>query len=66
MAVELYAEGGPLTPMRRDAPLVGAHGYVYLADVPDTRPAASFTPRIVPAHPHARVPLELPLVIWAK
>lgn len=66
IAVELYADGDPSTAMRRDAPLVGAHGYVYVGAVPAARPAAHFTPRIVPHHVDARIPLELPLVLWAR
>jgi glycogen phosphorylase len=71
VAVELYADddgqhGPSRAAMRRDTPLVGAHGYVYVADVPDTRPADQFTPRVVPAHPEANVPLEMPLVVWAR
>jgi len=64
VAVELYAEGERPTPMPRDTPLVGANGYLYVADVPDARPARDFTPRLVPSHAEARVPLELPLVTW--
>jgi starch phosphorylase len=71
VGVELYADDdgrhGPCRAlMRRDAPLVGAHGYVYVADVPNTRPHEHFTPRVVPSHPDACVPLELPLVTWAR
>lgn len=71
IAVELYAEpragGEPLrVPMVRDAPLIGARGHVYVAEVPDTRPASDFTPRIIPCREGVHVPLELPLVIWAR
>lgn len=72
VAVELYAEplgaGAPAGrfPMRRVAPLHGAHGFVYGADVPDSRPASHFTPRVVPTHQDACVPLELPLVQWSS
>ncbi len=69
--VELYAEGRDgATPeraaMRRAAPLVGARGYVYVATVPDSRPASEFTPRIVPFHPDLAIPLELPAIAWAR
>lgn len=66
VAVELYADGEAPTPMRRDVGLVGARGYSYVADVADTRPADHFTPRVIPSHAGARVPLELPLVLWAR
>jgi len=71
IAVELYAEdeqgSGPVrVPMVRDAPLVGAHGFLYVADVPDSRPAAHYTPRAVPTHPQVAVPLELALITWAR
>jgi starch phosphorylase len=71
VAVELYADddgtrGASRVVMRRDAALVGARGYVYLAELSDARPAGDYTARIVPAHPLAKVPLELPLVTWAR
>jgi hypothetical protein len=31
---------------------------IYLAVVPATRPASDYTPRVIPHHPHASVPLE--------
>jgi glycogen phosphorylase len=70
IAVELYAdpqeEGKAATVMRRDAPLIGARGFTYVADVPDTRPVRHFTPRVLPALSDALVPLELPRVVWAS
>jgi starch phosphorylase len=70
IAVELYADNGAegrvCIPMRRESPLVGARGYVFAAEVPDGRPASDLTPRIVPRRDDARLPLELPLVLWAK
>lgn len=68
--VELYADGaGEWAPIRLDmvrgAPLVGAtNGYVYTARVPGPRPAADYTPRVVPHHPEAAVPLEAGHVLW--
>lgn len=69
--VELCAEGRagsmPLrTAMHREGPLVGAHGFLYVAGVPDTRPASDFTPRIVPFQPDVAIPLELPAITWAR
>jgi starch phosphorylase len=71
IAVELYADDDGenssfRAPMRRDAPLMGSRGFVYVADVRTPRPAEHFTPRAVPYHPAALMPLELPLVTWAR
>jgi starch phosphorylase len=70
LAVELYADADGVTPfsrtpMRADRPLVGARGMVYVGNVPDARPASHYTPRALPSHEGLRVPLELPLVLWA-
>jgi len=63
--VELYADN-PATriAMRRLEPLLGAHGFSYAADVSADRAASDFTPRVIPKHPDASVPLELPLIHW--
>ncbi|MGZ8975476.1 MAG: DUF3417 domain-containing protein, partial [Methylomagnum sp.] len=39
-------------------------GYLFTAQVPATRPAGDFTPRLVPYFPGVAVPLELPLILW--
>ena len=70
VTVELYADGergsAPVrVEMRREAPLVGARGFVYAASVPDTRPCSHFTPRIVPSHIGVAVPLEVSMITWA-
>jgi len=68
--VELYAEGqngnGPVTrPMSRGEHLVGAsNAFTYTAVVPATRPVADYTPRLVPQHSGAIVPLETPFILW--
>jgi starch phosphorylase len=69
--VELFADGidgsEPVrVGMRRETPLVGARGFVYVAEVPDTRPTWHFTPRLVGLHPEVAVPLEMPLITWAQ
>jgi starch phosphorylase len=67
--VELYAEGedAPVRePMLRDQPLVGAHGYVFVAEVPDARPANHYTPRMTPAYPGVATPLEASMITWAS
>jgi glycogen phosphorylase len=38
----------------------------FTAAVATPRPAAHFTRRVVPNHPDARVPLELPLIRWPE
>jgi len=68
--VELYADGrdgypAEVLPMNRSAPLIGAvHGFLYTCTVPATRPAEDYTPRIVPFHPEAAVPLEANQILW--
>jgi starch phosphorylase len=70
VSVELYAEAekdaAPITqPMNRGESLVGAaSGFTYTAVVPVTRPVADYTPRLVPQHVGALVPLEVPFVLW--
>jgi len=71
--VELYAD--PVNEcdrptrivMRRQEAIPGAvKGYLFLADCPSTCPAHRFTPRIVPFHPEASVPLEESLILWKQ
>lgn len=69
--VELYAnplderEQPTRVVMRRHEAIPGAvNGYLFLADCLSTRPAHDFTPRVVPFHPEANVPLEEPLILW--
>ena len=70
--VELYADGrdgdaAVRQEMARDAPLVGAaHGYLYRAHVPVARPAGDYTPRVIPNHPAAIVPLEAAQIVWQR
>ena len=79
--VELYAEpldaepasgelddGGPLYQvMARGRPLEGSsRGYEYTASVPASRDKGDYTPRLVPYHPEARVPLEAPYILWQR
>src|SRR5580704_8103826 len=64
--VELYADAkndeGPFTlAMKRGEPVAGAmSGFAYSASVPTSRPVADYTPRLVPQHAGAFVPLEAP------
>jgi glycogen phosphorylase len=68
--VELYAEpknGHALTrePATRAEHLAGsASGFSYTARIPATRPVADFTPRLVPHHAGASVPLEASFILW--
>jgi glycogen phosphorylase len=38
--------------------------YLFTAQVPATRPAGDFTPRLIPCFSGVAVPLELPLILW--
>jgi starch phosphorylase len=68
--VELYAEGqngaDPVRqPMQRGEQLVGSvNAFLYVANVPATRPASDYTPRVVPYKSGASVPLEAPFICW--
>jgi glycogen phosphorylase len=68
--VELYAEGGNAgTPerhtMQRGERLLGSlNGFLYSLGIPAKRPAADYTPRVVPDHAGAAVPLEAPFICW--
>jgi len=66
--VELYAQGEkrPITQtMNRGERLVGAaNGFTYSAVIPTHRPAADYTPRLVPQHVGALVPLEASFILW--
>ena len=70
--VELYAEptaSDPAPPIRlvREGAVPGtANGFTYSARVSTSRPASDFTVRILPFHPEARVPAELPLIRWQE
>jgi starch phosphorylase len=39
---------------------------LYEGGLPTQRPARDFTLRLLPAHPDARQPLDLPLVLWQR
>ena len=53
-----------MTPVEPIAGLVNA--FIYRTTVETVRPAWHFTPRVVPFHPDARVPIELPLIAWQR
>jgi len=67
VAVQLYAEGpeGGVFPMTPDTKLAGtSNGHLFRAEIPAHMPATSYTPRIVPFHPGASVPLEAAHILW--
>lgn len=67
--VELYAE-----PMAGEKAFLavmtgqdsGQGSYRYRASIPPNRPVSDFTPRIVPYHPLARLPLEDTRIAWQR
>jgi starch phosphorylase len=68
--VELYAEGAdggtPVRqPLGRSKHLAGSTTrYVYAGEVAASRPSSDFTPRLMPFHAGASVPLEAPFILW--
>jgi starch phosphorylase len=70
VGVELYAEAQKdedqvSHAMNRGERLAGAtSAFTYIASVPTSRPAADYTPRLVPRHAGAFVPLEAPFILW--
>jgi len=68
--VEVYADAqngdAPLRhQLLRGEHLVGsANGFTYSAVVPAARPVADYTPRLVPCHTGAFVPLEASFILW--
>jgi len=52
--------------MERGEQLVAARGFSYSARVPASRPATDYTPRLVPFHRAARIPLEEPRILWQR
>jgi glycogen phosphorylase len=70
--VELYADGvngdGPVRQeMTRVRRLEGPDGgYAYRGQVPATRPATDYTPRVIPRHDGVAVPLETARILWQR
>ena len=70
--VELYAEPdrngpGAIIAMPRGAAIPGSlNGHLYSGCTGVERPTGDYTVRIVPAREGARVPAELPLILWQK
>ncbi|WP_286084391.1 alpha-glucan family phosphorylase [Agrobacterium sp. FDAARGOS_525] len=70
LAIEIYADG-----IGGEAPFLGKadqedngsnpDGYHrYTCTVPAGRPTTDYTPRLVPYHPLARIPLDLAAIVW--
>ena len=70
--VELYAnavDGGPPErhPMERTRTLdESGNGYEYSVSIPAVRAVSDYTPRLIPHHPIASVPLEAPEILWQR
>jgi glycogen phosphorylase len=68
--VELFAEdgngGGPVRKAMDRGVQISVNGFQYSVSVEGHRPAADFTPRVVPWHPNASVPLEASQILWQK
>jgi starch phosphorylase len=68
VSVELYADAqkDAIThAMNRGERLAEAtNAFTYSASVPASRPVADYTPRLVPQHAGASVPLEAPFILW--
>lgn len=68
--VELFANGQAggqpsRTPMERGSMLPDG-GVLYSATVGEGRDPGDYTPRIVPHHPDASIPLEAPQILWYR
>jgi starch phosphorylase len=72
---ELYAEGqnggapsrrppSRHTMIRGERLAGSANGFTYTARIPAARPAADYTPRLIPQHGGAIVPLEVSYILW--
>lgn len=70
VSVELYANGQNGSAPERHSMTRGdripnsQNGFTYIVSLPTNRPAADYTPRLIPQHPGARVPLEAPYILW--
>jgi starch phosphorylase len=69
VCVELFADvpdGAPFCQamIRANALSQSDRSTIYTAEVPATRPASDFTPRLIPRFPGVAVPLEMNLILW--
>jgi starch phosphorylase len=42
------------------------NGYIFAGAIPSTRQLEDYTVRVVPYHPNAFLPAELPLISWPR
>ncbi len=69
--VELFAEAvddGDVVRhvMNRGAQLIGENGWRYEAQIKADRALDEFTPRVIPYHPEAIIPLECAQILWYR
>jgi glycogen phosphorylase len=67
--VELFADGkeeGPVRQAMERGNQMPDQAFPYRASVKTNRPASDFTPRLIPYHPSASVPLEAGQITWLK
>jgi starch phosphorylase len=68
--VELFAAGrngdGPLRKTMDRGVQLPDGGFIYAVSVRGDRPSSEFTPRVIPRHPSASVPLEAGQILWQK
>ena len=70
--VEIYADNPAPTPPFRagmtldEASTVSPGAYVFRGTAAADRPVEEYTPRMIPRHAKALIPLELPLITWSK
>jgi starch phosphorylase len=68
--VELFAESRNGNGLARKAmergTEISSRTFQYAVNIEDNRPASDFTPRVIPHHPIASVPLEADQILWQK
>jgi starch phosphorylase len=68
--VELYADPGrdgqPERHSMERAGKVAEDGFEYVVSIPAPRPLGDYTPRLLPNHPDAAIPLEAPEILWQR
>ena len=70
--VELFADEiedkpAEVVVLHQEQAVPGAmNGHIYAGEIVTTRPADHYTVRVVPHHPDARIPSELPFIAWQR
>ena len=68
--VEIFANGrngeGPVRKAMARGVQLPNNGFLYTANVESDHPVGDFTPRVIPRHPNASVPLEASQILWQK